>query len=221
MLRVEFHCHTHYSKDSLLHPQRLLETCRAKGVDRVVITDHNNNLGGLHAQRLDPGLAIPGEEVMTTAGELLAFFVTEEVPRGLPPQEAIARLRAQGAFISVSHPFDEMRSGHWAEQDLLAILPLVDAIETFNARCMQASYNRLAQAFAREHGVPGTVGSDAHAAFELGAATLLLPDFYDAESLRQALPQAKVEARLSSPLVHFTSRYAVWRKQMGWEPKTS
>ncbi len=81
MLRVEFHCHTHYSKDSLLHPQRLLDTCREKGLDRVVITDHNNNTGGLHAQRLDPGLAIPGEEVMTTAGELLAFFVTEEVPR--------------------------------------------------------------------------------------------------------------------------------------------
>ncbi len=84
-----------------------------------------------------------------------------------------------------------MRSGHWAEKDLLGILPLVDAIETFNARCMQASYNRQAQAFAREHGVLGTVGSDAHAAFELGRATLLLPDFHDAESLRQALPQAK------------------------------
>ncbi len=111
MIRVEFHCHTHYSKDSLLHPQRLLEACRRKGIQRVVVTDHNNNLGGLHAQRLDPQLAIPGEEVQTTAGELLAFFVTEEVPRGLPPKETIARLRDQGAFISVSHPYDVLRSG--------------------------------------------------------------------------------------------------------------
>jgi hypothetical protein len=221
MLRVEFHCHTHYSKDSLLHPQRLLEACRSKSIDRVVVTDHNNNRGGLHAQRLDPKLAIPGEEVMTTAGELLAFFVKEEVPRGLSPREAIARLREQGAFISVSHPFDEMRSGHWAEKDLLEVLPLVDAIETFNARCMQASYNRRAQAFAQEHNLLGTAGSDAHAAFELGRAVLLLPEFHDAESLKVALPQASAETRLSSPLVHFTSRYAVCRKKMGWEPKAS
>jgi len=221
MLRVEFHCHTHYSKDSLLHPQRLLETCRRKGIHRVVVTDHNNNLGGLHAARLDSTLAIPGEEVLTTAGELLAFFVTQEVPRGLPPKEAIARLRDQGAFISVSHPYDELRSGHWPEKDLLEILPLVDAIETFNARCMQAGFNRQAQAFAQEHGIQGTVGSDAHAAFEIGRATLLLPDFDDAESLRRALPQGTAQTRLSSPWVHFTSRYAVWRKAMGWQPASS
>ena len=218
MLRVEFHCHTHYSKDSLLHPQRLLETCRAKGVDRVVITDHNNNLGGLHAQRLDAQLAIPGEEVQTTAGELLAFFVTQEVPRDLSPKETIARLRDQGAFISVSHPYDVLRSGSWAEKDLLEILPLVDAIETFNARCMKASYNRQAQALAQQHGVLGTAGSDAHTAFELGQAAMLLPEFNDAESLRQALRQAQPQMRLSSPFVHFSSRYAVWRKKMGWQP---
>jgi predicted metal-dependent phosphoesterase TrpH len=219
MLRVEFHCHTYYSKDSLLHPQRLLDACRDKGIDRVVITDHNNNLGGLHAQRLDPTRAIPGEEVLTTAGELLAFFVTEEVPRGLSPKEAIDRLRDQGAFISVSHPYDVVRSGHWEEKDLLEILPLVDAIETFNARCMKASYNRQAQAFAQQHGILGTSGSDAHVAYELGRATLMLPDFHDAESLRKALPQARAETRLSSPVVHFTSRYAVWRKKMGWKPE--
>jgi hypothetical protein len=32
--------------------------------------------------------------------------------------------------------------------------------------------------------------------------------------LRAVLPQAHIEARLSSPLVHFTSRYAVWYKRM-------
>jgi predicted metal-dependent phosphoesterase TrpH len=213
MIRVEFHCHTHYSKDSLLHPQHLLEACRRKGIHRVVVTDHNNNLGGLHAQRLDPHLAIPGEEVQTTAGELLAFFVSEEVPRDLPPREAILRLRDQGAFISVSHPYDVLRSGSWEEKDLLEILPLVDAIETFNARCMSANYNTQAQAFAQEHGLLGTAGSDAHAGFEVGRATLLLPKFHDAASLKAILAQAQFDVRLSSPWVHFTSRYAVWYKK--------
>jgi len=106
-----------------------------------------------------------------------------------------------------------MRNGHWQLPDLLAILPYVDAIETFNARCMSADYNRQAQAFATEHGLPGTAGSDAHAPFELGRAAMLLPAFQDAASLKGALRQVRFEARLSSPLVHFTSRYASWYKK--------
>lgn len=212
MLRVEFHCHTSYSKDSLLPPERLLQTCRRKGIDRVVITDHNTLQGALHAQRLDPERVILGEEIMTHEGELLAAYVSQEVPPGLPAEEAIAMLREQGAFISVSHPFDVTRSGHWKTDDLLRILPLVDAIETFNARCLRQEYNTRALAFALQHNLPGTVGSDAHAAFELGRATLLLPDFQDAAGLKAALPQAVVSARLSSPWVHFASVYARWRK---------
>ena len=221
MLRVEFHCHTQYSKDSLASPASLLAACRRKKIDRMVVTDHNTIAGALACQALDPQRVILGEEILTQNGELLAAFVKEEIPTGLPPLEAIALLRAQGAFISVSHPFDTVRKGAWELPALLEIAPLVDAIETFNARCIQASFNHQAQAFAQQHGILGTVGSDAHTAFELGRATLLLPDFHDAESLRQALLLAKPQTHLSSVWVHFTSRYAVWRKAMGWQPASS
>lgn len=212
MLRAEFHCHTIYSKDSLVSPEALLGACRRKGIERVVITDHNTIAGAVHATAIDPSRAIIGEEIMTRNGELLAFFVKEELPPRLEPMEAISRLREQGAFISVSHPFDVMRNGHWEIDALLEILPWVDAIETFNARCMQAEYNDQAQQFARQHNLTGTVGSDAHATFELGRAAMLLPEFHDADSLRLALKQAKTQTSLSSPFVHFTSRYAVWKK---------
>lgn len=215
MLRVEFHCHTSASKDSLLPPQRLLDICRRRQIDRVVITDHNTILGGLQAQQLDPDRVIVGEEVMTQEGELLAAYVSEQVPAGMPAREAIALLRQQGAFISVSHPFDIMRSGHWKLADLEKILPLVDALETFNARCWFASFNRQAQVFAHQHGILGTAGSDAHAGFEVGRATMLLPHFDDPVSLKAALHQAEIHGRLSLPLVHFASRYAKWRK--AWE----
>ena len=105
-LRVEFHTHTIFSKDSLTRPESFLRACRDKGIDRVVVTDHNTTDGALACQRLDPERVIVGEEIMTQKGELLAAFVTEEIPKGLPAPEAIARLREQGAFISVSHPFD-------------------------------------------------------------------------------------------------------------------
>ena len=213
MLRVEFHCHTVYSKDSLARPERLLAACQRKGIDRLVITDHDTIEGAKRCQELDPQRVIVGEEILTQAGELLAAFVQEEVPAGLPPLEAIHCLRQQGAFIGVSHPFDLMRKGHWTLAELMEITPLVDAIEIFNARCFLPIYNAQAQAYAEKYGLLGTVGSDAHAIFELGRATQCLPDFSDATSLKAALPQAEVEVRPSSPWVHFASRWAVWMKE--------
>jgi predicted metal-dependent phosphoesterase TrpH len=214
LLTTEFHCHTIYSGDSLTKPESLIRSARKKGLQRVIVTDHNSIAGARAAHRLDPELIIVGEEIKTNRGEILAAFVTEEIPKDLTPQETIRRLRDQGAFISVSHPFDVLRSGHWEEEDLLEIVPLVDAIETFNARCMRAAYNTRAGEFARRHGLAGTAGSDAHAAFELGRGHLVLPYFADADGLRAVIRQARAVTRLSSPLVHATSRWATIAKQI-------
>lgn len=213
-LRVEFHCHTIYSKDCLVRIEKLLETCEQKKIDRIVITDHNNTRGAFRAKEIDPERVIIGEEILTSKGELLAAFMREEIPPGLSPQETIARLSDQGAFISVSHPFDRLRKGHWQASDLLDILHLVDAIEVFNARCMSPGYNGQALEFANQHDIPGTVGSDAHAAFEIGRAAMILPEFDDAYSLKEALAEVQFETKLSSPFVHLTSRYATMYKKL-------
>src|SRR5687768_598938 len=97
-LRVEFHCHTNASGDSLTDPRDLVKAARRKGLDRVVVTDHNSISGARSAQALDPDLVIVGEEIMTTRGEILAAFLTEEIPPGLTPRETIRRLRDQGSF---------------------------------------------------------------------------------------------------------------------------
>jgi len=213
MLRVEFHCHTQYSKDSLTRPKDLVYHCQRKGIDRVIITDHNTIRGAQEAYQIEPGRVIIGEEIMTRSGEILAAFVQEEVPAGMTARETIHLLRQQNAFISISHPFDVFRGGHWNTNELEDILPLVDAIETFNARCWSNRYNQLAQAFAQQHQIPGTVGSDAHTWIELGRATLLLPDFNNADDLRRVIGAGKPQVRLSGGWVHLASRYASWRKQ--------
>lgn len=210
----ETHCHTFASPDSLASPQAVVEAARRRGLHKLAITDHNTIAGALIAYALAPDLVVVGEEVMTQEGELLAFFVREEVPAGLPAEEAIARLRAQGAVISVSHPFDRLRSGHWRPEALQRILPLVDAIEGFNARCMWPGANRQALAWARRHQMPITVGSDAHHPLEVGRVRLVLPPFHDAESLRWALRQATWQGRASGWWVHLLSRYAKGRKSL-------
>ena len=166
------------------------------------------------AQTIDPELVIIGEEIMTRRGEILAVFVQEEIPAGLTPQEAIKRLKEQGAFISVSHPFDYMRSGHWLEADLLEILPFVDAIETFNARCLLSSMNRKAAGFANRHEIPSTVGSDAHTLWELGRATLTLPTFNSASELQAVIHEGIPKVRNTGIHARFASRYAVISKRL-------
>lgn len=208
MLGVEFHCHTVFSKDSLTSPQKLVETCRRKKIDRVVVTDHNSIAGAQAAHLLDSELVIVGEEILTTKGEILAAYVTEEIPPFLSPNETIKRLKDQGAFISVSHPFDKLRKGGWQEDDLLEIIPDLDAIEVFNSRCMDPNFNRLAREFAEEHNIPGTVGSDAHAAFELGRSILLLEQFEGPDEMRKVIRQGVPQVKWSPPWFHLTSRYA-------------
>jgi hypothetical protein len=214
MISIDFHTHTIASKDSLTAPERFVATARRKKLDRVVVTEHNGIAGARNAQALDPELVIVGEEIMTTKGEILAAFVVEEIPRGLSPQETIKRLREQGAFISVSHPFDAWRNGAWKLEDLLEITPLVDAIEIFNARCTHAADNQKAAEFARQHQLAGTAGSDAHAAFELGKARLVMPQFTGPDELRKVIRDGKVQGGLSPFWVHFASYYARWRKMV-------
>jgi hypothetical protein len=212
-LKVEFHCHSDASRDSLNRVDDLLRAAHAAGLDRLAITDHNTIKGALEAKRLDPELVIVSEEVLTLDGELLAYFLTDEVPRGLPPEDAIGLLRQQGAFISVPHPFDRRRHG-WALDDLLRIAPLVDAVEVFNSRCQVPWINQQAAEFAQQRHLPGTVGSDAHTLPEVGRSTLTLPYFSNAQELRQVIGQGQAETRLSSPFIHLTSTFAKFFKKV-------
>ena len=214
--RVETHCHSEWSKDSLTGLETILRLCRERGVTRVAVTDHNTAEGALRLKQLAPEMVIVGEEVMTTEGELLAWYVRESVPPGLRPEETIQRLRAQGAIISVSHPFDRYRRGAWQEAQLERIVGLVDAIEVYNARCLHAEDNERAQRFAKAHGVPGSVGSDAHSGVEYGRALQLMRPFADeAEDFLDALRSAGQLRRPSSPLVHLNSTAAKWVKRLG------
>ncbi|MBL8077750.1 MAG: PHP domain-containing protein [Anaerolineales bacterium] len=214
MLKVEFHCHTNASKDSLTKPSDLITTARKNGIDRLIITDHNSIAGAKAASLLDPDLVIIGEEIMTTRGEILASFVTDEVPARLTPKETIKQLKDQGAFISVSHPFDELREGGWQENDLLDILPDVDAIEIYNSRCMFPRFNRRAKEFAVKHNLAGTVGSDAHAAFEVGRSVLLLDPFTGPQEMRAVIRRGIPQVKWSPWWFHLTSRYASTVKKL-------
>jgi predicted metal-dependent phosphoesterase TrpH len=126
----------------------------------------------------------------------------------LPLDEALRRLRDQGAVISISHPVDRWRGSALGERLTLQIIEKVDALEAFNARCLAAADNVRAARLAAQHGKAVTAGSDAHTVRELGAGYLLLPPFeLDPGSLRASLAQARPGGRTSGIWPHFASTF--------------
>ena len=213
-VRADLHCHTVYSKDSLTPLAAVIRACRKKGIQRIAITGHNTIEGALRLRDMAPELIIVGEEIKTTHGEIQAFFIEKRIPPGLSPEETIDRVREQGGVVGVSHPLDPIRGEAMGAENLLRIAHLVDCIEVFNARSIFARHNRQAAEFARQHGLPGTAGSDAHTAFEIGRAYMEMPNFTGPASFLEALKQGRVLGRQSLPLVHFFSRWATFRKRL-------
>ncbi len=171
LIKAEFHCHTLCSADSSNRLPQLIEAAHERGISRLAITDHNKIRCALKAKEMDPELIVVGEEILTQGGELLAYYLKEEIPARLPVMQAIERLKVQGAFIAVPHPFDMRRHG-WGNERLMEILPYIDSLEVFNARCLNPANNAKSLLFAQQHHTLMQGGSDAHSLIELGMATV-------------------------------------------------
>jgi len=213
-MRADLHVHTCYSPDSLTSLEAVIETAHRRGLDKVAITDHNQLEGALRLRELAPELVIVGEEIRTTEGELLSFFLQEEVPGGLSPQETIARVRDQGGIVGIPHPMDQVRREAMGREALTRIRAQLDCVEVFNARCLLAMDNQRVATWAEELGLPGTAGSDAHHAIEIGQAYVEMPPFTGREDFLEKLIQGRVQGRSSPLWVHFFSTWAKMRKRL-------
>ena len=213
-MRVDLHCHTLHSRDSLMTYDALLRRMDRRGLDMVAITDHNTVAGALAFHARAPERFLVGEEIKTTCGELIALFLKEEVPSGLSPEQTIAHVHAQGALIGASHPLARWRSEALGLDRLESIRRRLDFLEVFNARVTFSNDNRQARELAARWGLPGSAGSDAHAPSEVGRAYVDMPAFDGPKDFLDSLSLGQIGGRLSSPFVHFYSTYAKWRKRL-------
>jgi predicted metal-dependent phosphoesterase TrpH len=214
-MRIDLHCHTCYSRDSLTTFDALLHWMGLRKLDMVAITDHNTIAGALEFHSRAPDRFVLGEEIKTLDGDLIALFLEEEVPPGLPLGDTIARVHDQGGLAGAAHPLDRLRSEAIGRQKLQAIHTNLDFVEIFNARVILSGDNHMAREMAVRWGLPGSAGSDAHAPFEVGRAYVEMPSFDGQQDFLDCLAQGQVGGRLSSPLVHYVSAYAKWRKRWG------
>lgn len=217
--RADLHAHTRHSIDSLAKVEDVLSAAVKKGLDAIAITDHNEVAGAFEAQRIAKQRKLPlqiiiGEEVMSKKGDLLVYFLKRRIAPG-PLKDVLKEVKRQGAVCSSAHPYDFKRSGIKVEKLPAKLLLQIDAIEGFNARITFPAHNAQAEKFAHRHKKPVLAGSDAHHALEVGGAYAEFEGVRKLDKSNILSAPRKLHGRLSSPFVHFFSRYAVLKKKFG------
>ena len=164
-MRFDLHIHSNHSSDSNLSVDDILKQAIEKGLHGIAICDHNTINGSIRARErvreLNLSLIVlPGIEVSTTKGHLIILGVNENIAAYLSPEETIKIARRKGGLVIAVHPFKFQGIGNVENLD-------VDAIETFNSRCLFGE-NDKAKEMATRLGKPEVGGSDSHMLSTIG-----------------------------------------------------
>ncbi len=200
LLRADLHVHSFHSgftatmrpfrsRDCYSEPEAVYRAARARGMDLVVITDHDSIDGCLELLDRHPGATdiVMGEEIECRVPgigvrlHLGALGLTERQHRDVQPLrgnvfEAAAFLRAGGVALVLHHPFHFFRGEATVRDYLEPLLSLVHAVEVRNGTMAEAHNNlaaeltaswRVRRPLAR---LGETGGSDAHVLAHVGNA---------------------------------------------------
>jgi len=147
-------------------------------LDVIAITDHDEIEGALKAMEIAPNYGvevIPGIEITTAEGDLLAFFITEKVDAGLSLTETVLRVRELGGVCVAPHPMASgmgMKSlGARAIMKALRNPRVADTligIEVYNATALDRISNYYASILAGRLDIAHVGNSDAHTVGALG-----------------------------------------------------
>ena len=169
VIRLDLHIHSIHSPDSHLTLDNIVDLIGPRGLSGFALTDHNTVAG--HADLLALAkeypryLIVPGVEVSTREGHLLAYGVGEVPPVGRPVQETIDWVDGHGGVAVLAHP---LRYSHGVGRRLLTSLN-VRGVETVNSHNRPVA-NARAEVLAAQRRLASTGGSDAHVPDDIGRA---------------------------------------------------
>ncbi|UCD04357.1 MAG: CehA/McbA family metallohydrolase [Candidatus Woesearchaeota archaeon] len=169
MVKIDLHVHTNHSKCSYSPVKDVILTAKKRGLDGITIADHNTMSAIKEAKKIadDVGLLlIPGQEISTTSGHIVALNIKKPIKKGLSPEETIKRIHKQGGLAVAAHPYAFIFHRQ-SLRDKVKELDL-DAIEAFNSANLIE--NKKAIQVANELDMVQVAGSDAHILSEIGRA---------------------------------------------------
>jgi predicted metal-dependent phosphoesterase TrpH len=206
-INIDLHVHTNYSKCALLKPTEIEAIALKRGLGCVAITDHNTIDGALEVYKQAKKIkVIIGEEIKTTQGEIIGYFLKEKITPFLSPEETVKEIRKQGGLISIPHPFDRLRSSRIKTEALEKILPDIDMIEDFNSRDILTGSDSGLIEKACQMGVVSVAASDAHLKAEVGKSYLTIEDFETVEDFLENIKKLKCLKRKSPFWVHLVTK---------------
>ncbi len=165
---IDMHTHTSvFSTDSNLLPHDALVRAAERGLDGVMLTEHDVLWPADRAANLSQQLGIlvlPGVEVTTELGHVLVYGLTEPFPRITDARRLRAYCDERGALMFLAHPARDpgLRVPREAMQ-------MFDGVEGLNG-CDGPLQNQSASSRGRTRPLPPIGGSDSHALHEAATA---------------------------------------------------
>ena len=191
---ADLHIHTIYSYDGTASVPAVLAQARKMGLDVIAITDHDEIAGSLKALELASAYGvevIPGIEITTSEGDLLALNITENIDPNKSVIETVLKVRKLGGFCIAPHPM----AGGIGMKSLSAYSILkalrhpevaqnLIGIETYNATTIDKLSNHYAHVLAEHLDIAQLGNSDAHVAEAVGLGSTEFPGKTAADLLK-------------------------------------
>jgi predicted metal-dependent phosphoesterase TrpH len=163
-IRADLHVHTTYSNDSLITPKDLVYYAKRRGLNACAVTDHNSLDGAYKIAKETDFLIIPGMEVSSADGHIVALNVKELIPRGFSAVETVERIHRAGGVAIACHPYVYFKG--CLRDNVCATF---DAIEVINARAFPFKDSvKKAEEAAQRLELSRVGGTDAHYGPQIG-----------------------------------------------------
>ncbi len=187
LLKIDLHVHTCYSSDGITTPKDIVAFSKRRGLDGVAITDHGTVAAALQLAKTKDLIVIPGVEIETSHGHLLALNVTKPISSKLSHHEIIERIHEDGGIAVAAHPIAISRIG-WKPRMLEHMRTHLDAIEVINSATFPfALSTRLSRNLAVRFNLPQTAGSDSHMPETIGMAYTLIDADPETDEIIEAI----------------------------------
>ncbi|MDR0509283.1 MAG: CehA/McbA family metallohydrolase [Candidatus Methanoplasma sp.] len=170
-MKADLHIHSNFSNDGKSTVEEIVAAAVERGLGCIAVTDHNSFEAYGLIKDNKKVIVIPGTEVSSAEGHILAYGISREIPKGMAIKETIDAIHEAGGVAFAAHPYrwwSGLGEKNTLENDF-------DGIEARNARST-ASSNRRSEALAARIGKPVSAGSDAHDPQFIGDGVVELPD---------------------------------------------
>jgi predicted metal-dependent phosphoesterase TrpH len=194
-VKLDTHVHTFHSGRTTIYPASLFmnesyntpdgvrRMARARGMDLVAITDHDQISGALEIAHL-PNVIVGCEVTAVFPDDcvrvhLNVLGISEGQHREIERRrhninDLMPYLRDERIFTSLNHVASGI-NGPITAPHVAALLPWVDALEVINGSRL-VTQNRTAQCVAEAAGIMGIAGSDSHTERGIGLTWTEVPE---------------------------------------------